>query len=143
MKRYTVGFIFNQDLTKVLLVHKTAPEWQVGLINGVGGKMEEGESGIDCIVREIKEETDLDAIKEDVHFVGELTEPAAYVEVFGYIYDGELFKAYVFEKEKIEWFSVNDLPKNMITNLTWLIPLTLEKLKEQKIEKFTIHYSKF
>lgn len=143
MKKYTVGFIFDKELEKVLLVHKTAPEWQVGLINGVGGKMEEGESGIDCIVREIKEETNLDVEKDSVHFVGALTEPLAYVEVFGYIYEGELFEAYVFEKEKIEWFAVKDLPKNMITNLNWLIPLTLEKLKEQKIEKFTINYSSF
>ena len=43
MKKYTLGFIFTPALDKVLLVHKISPEWQAGKINGVGGKIEEGE----------------------------------------------------------------------------------------------------
>lgn len=142
MKRYTVGFIFNTDLTKVLLVHKTAPAWQVGLINGVGGKIEEGEKSIDCIVREVKEETNLSIHKRNWLSVG-ILDGGATVEVYGAIYKGETFKPYVFEKEKIEWFSVNKLPSNLITNLTWLIPLTIEKIKFRKVRRIKVKYTEF
>lgn len=144
-KKYTVGFIFDKDMKKVLLVHKTAPEWQVGLINGVGGKLEIGETTAECIVREIKEETNIDvSIKDVVDLGGILGEDqAAEVEVFGVVYQGELFEAFIFEKEKIEWFPVDQIPGNVIPNLKWLIPLTLEKLKYGKIIRFNINYKSF
>lgn len=41
MKQYVVGFIFNWQLNKVLLIEKDRPEWQKGLLNGIGGKVED------------------------------------------------------------------------------------------------------
>ena len=65
MKKYTVGFIFNKDLSKVLLIHKTKPEWQAGRINGIGGKVEDGEEYVDCMVREAEEETGIKSKSKD------------------------------------------------------------------------------
>lgn len=59
MQSYTVGLIFNPQLTRVLLMHKNRPDWQKGMMNGVGGRIEEGEESIACIVREVCEETGL------------------------------------------------------------------------------------
>lgn len=37
---YVCGFMFNNALDKVVLIHKNKPEWQKGKVNGVGGKIE-------------------------------------------------------------------------------------------------------
>jgi len=86
MKKYTVGFIFSKNLKRVLLVHKTAPAWQVGYINGVGGKVEEGEDKFDCVVREVKEEAGIDSIKEGWKFIGVITGGDAVVDILGIVY---------------------------------------------------------
>ena len=38
--KYVVGFAFNKEKTKVLLIKKTKPDWQAGQLNGIGGKIE-------------------------------------------------------------------------------------------------------
>ena len=59
MQNYVVGFLFNKDETQVALVRKNRPEWQAGNLNGIGGKMEVGETTNECMQREFKEETGL------------------------------------------------------------------------------------
>ena len=143
MKQYTVGFIYDSDFSHVLLVHKIAPDWQCGLLNGVGGKRELGENGRECFVREVKEETNIDLKIDEVTTIGFLEDPNGRVEVFGANFQGVLFDAMVFEKEKIEWFSVDRLPENVIPNLKWLIPLTIEKLRNNKIKDCLVRYHSF
>jgi 8-oxo-dGTP diphosphatase len=57
MKDYVVGFLFSPSLGQLVLVEKKHPEWQAGRFNGVGGKVEEGETFHDAMVREFREET--------------------------------------------------------------------------------------
>lgn len=59
MKNYVVGFMFNPELTHVVLIRKEWPDWQKGKLNGVGGKIEEGELPYNAMVREFYEETGL------------------------------------------------------------------------------------
>jgi 8-oxo-dGTP diphosphatase len=57
---YALGFLFitgNEEGPAVVLIRKNKPEWQAGKLNGVGGKIEEGEEPIDAMRREWKEET--------------------------------------------------------------------------------------
>lgn len=54
---YVLGFMFNLAESKVLLVWKNRPAWQAGKLNGVGGKIEEGETPIQAMNREFAEET--------------------------------------------------------------------------------------
>ena len=56
---YCLGFIFDQQLEKVLLIEKNKPEVFKGRLNGIGGKIEKDESGADAMVRECREETGL------------------------------------------------------------------------------------
>lgn len=39
-----------------MLIEKTKPDWQNGLVNGLGGSIEDGESIHEAMVREFKEE---------------------------------------------------------------------------------------
>ena len=54
-QEYVLAFIFDENLEKVLLIQKQRPKWQAGLDNGIGGKIEEKETAINAIKREIFE----------------------------------------------------------------------------------------
>jgi len=56
---FVLGFAFSETAGSVLLVRKLRPEWQKGLLNGIGGKIEKGESLLQAMHRECKEETGL------------------------------------------------------------------------------------
>lgn len=55
--RLVVGFVFRGK--EVVLILKNRPDWQAGRLNGVGGRVEAGESPKEAMVREFKEETGL------------------------------------------------------------------------------------
>jgi len=57
MKTYVLGFLFNKNKNKLLLIRKNRPSWQAGKLNGIGGKVEEGEAVLTAMHRETKEET--------------------------------------------------------------------------------------
>lgn len=67
MNRQVVGFLVDKPVTAVLLVHKNRPDWQAGRLNGIGGKVEDGEDWLAAMDREFREETDGGA-HEWVHF---------------------------------------------------------------------------
>lgn len=53
----------HMGTSHVVLILKSKPAWQAGLLNLPGGKIEQGESPIEAARRELKEETGLDAYK--------------------------------------------------------------------------------
>lgn len=57
-KRYVLGLILDSSLKEVLLVSRVKKPYK-GCINGVGGKIEEGESIEEAMLRELQEETDV------------------------------------------------------------------------------------
>lgn len=57
--KYVVGFMFSEDSSKVALIRKNRPEWQKGLLNGIGGHCESSDkNNQDTMIREFEEETD-------------------------------------------------------------------------------------
>jgi 8-oxo-dGTP pyrophosphatase MutT (NUDIX family) len=56
VKRYVLGFAFTPDLSRVVLMRKARPEWQSGLLNGIGGHIEFAEASLVAMVREFREE---------------------------------------------------------------------------------------
>lgn len=65
--RYTAMLAFSDDLAQVLLVKKVSTiPWLNGRWNGVGGKLEIGESPIGGAIREFTEETTIPVHKDDV-----------------------------------------------------------------------------
>lgn len=43
IKEYVLGFAFDEKSEKVVLILKDRPDWQKGLYNGVGGKVEKND----------------------------------------------------------------------------------------------------
>ena len=54
---YVAGFVFDEADERVVLIRKNRPAWQAGKLNGVGGRIEDGESSRDAMRREFREET--------------------------------------------------------------------------------------
>lgn len=140
MKAFSVGFIFNKDLKKVLLMHKTKPEFQAGKLNGLGGKIEGNETSVENFVREIKEEANLDLEKEKCIYIGKMQGRDWWCDTFGYIYDGDINDAKSMEIEQIEWFDLKHLPENLLENVGWLIEITLDKIKHKNFTDFIVNY---
>jgi 8-oxo-dGTP diphosphatase len=134
LKRYALGFLFNADHSQVLLVHKLRPDWQRGLLNGLGGKVENNETPLACIVRETKEESSLRTAHRQWLHIGELASDAWLVSVFAGTFLGSVSEACKNDKEAIGWFSIDQLPDQVIQNLKWLIPLSLEYLDKNEVE---------
>lgn len=130
MKRYTVGFVFDKGLQNVLLVHKTHPEWQKGKCNGVGGKVEEGETDVQCMAREMKEEAGLSIPEEKWREFAVIYVKPTDVEVvfFATEYEGSQDDAVSMTEEQVQWCASGALPPNMISNVAWLVPLAKDVL---------------
>lgn len=124
---YAAGFLFTEDRSHLALVEKQKPAWQAGKLNGIGGKIEAGETPMAAMVREFAEET-------GVAFDG--WEPLAVLtgddfEVhFFQGFDDKVWDVRTMESERIEilydddflWSSVD----RMLPNLRTLISLALD-----------------
>ncbi|MGJ0393034.1 MAG: NUDIX domain-containing protein [Methylocystis sp.] len=64
---YVCGFLFSPDGSRVLLIRKNRPAWQAGRLNGIGGKVEPGETIDEAMLREGFEEADV--MPAWVHFI--------------------------------------------------------------------------
>ena len=140
MTAYTLGFIFNQAFSRVLLVHKLRPDWQKGRLNGIGGKIEPEEQSLACMVREAREEAGLQTAAEEWICVGEIKSDSYRVDVYARIHKGEFLDASTITDEEIEWFDVNELPDIVLPNLPWLIPLAIDKIKNNTFTRFLVSY---
>lgn len=120
---YCCGFLRDIQHATVLLVRKRKPDWQAGLLNGIGGKIESDETPLDAMIREWSEEVGfefrnwralarLDAQGSLVHFFaasGHIPPPKAFNDV------GEAL-------ELIDLISVPHRT-DIIANLKWLLPM--------------------
>lgn len=59
MKHYCLGFLFDHTGEHVALILKDHPARQHGKLNGIGGKIADGELRRDAMARKFKEETGL------------------------------------------------------------------------------------
>jgi 8-oxo-dGTP diphosphatase len=123
MTRYVAGFLFSEDERKVAMVLKSKPAWQAGLYNGIGGKIEPGESAPEAMRREFIEETGVDV---NWLFFTNLMGPDWSVAFF-YAKSDRVFDVRTMESEEIHVLDVRALPDNVIANCRWLIPMVLDR----------------
>lgn len=65
---YVCAFVID-ECNNILLIRKKRPDWQAGYLNGVGGKIEFGETSREAMTREFQEETGLTIEKHNWIYV--------------------------------------------------------------------------
>lgn len=136
MKRYVLGFMFSDHGSLVAVIRKQKPEWQKGKLNGIGGKIENGEAPLQAMVREFKEETGF--MQTDWFVCGTMTGKDWIVHCFGCTGDVMALKTIEYE-EVLRIFCSNLERPDLIENLVWLIPMCKHHVFGEKIE-FSITY---
>lgn len=136
MTRYVVGFAIWRD--KVLLIHKKkGPPYVVGKLNGVGGKIEEGETVTSSMAREFGEETGVETWPSLWNHVAtmygaESSEGHSYELNILYTFLPDLgdfgnIKNPEATGEDLEWVPLDGFEKaGIVENLKWIIPLCLD-----------------
>ena len=129
VQQYVCGFLFSPDRTCVLLIRKRRPAWQAGKLNGLGGKIEAGETALQAMRREFREEAGAD-VAEWQHV---LTLSGADDAGSGRAWAGHFFRAFgdvsaarATTDEALEVHPTENLPRDTIPNLRWMIPLMLD-----------------
>lgn len=124
MTSYVVGFAFFGK--QVLLIEKNRPEWQKGLLNGVGGKIEDGEIPSEAMKREFEEETGAilsDSWQHAITLIDRKTGHIVYI--FRIFEESDRANLINYQKtdESLSLHYWDELPDTVIYNLNWMIPL--------------------
>ena len=142
--RYVVGFLMDPTLSKVVLIRKTKPEWQKGLLNGVGGKVGDniaGETPEQAIHREFKEETRAEGLnwKEFLNLVT----PHSDITFFRAV--GNVHSVETVTEEEVSVYDIHDVMdrSDTIANLRWCIQMARtfhfgERAQEFRVEEIMV-----
>ncbi len=128
--RAVLCFIRNRQSGRVLMIHKKTGLGK-GLINGPGGRIEQGETPREAAVREIREEVCVNIKADRLRHGGDL---------FFQFKDGYSIRGYVFDTEEWEgtprateeadpfWCPEDDIPYNkMWKDDAWWMPQLLAR----------------
>lgn len=124
---YTLAFIKKED--EILMLNRNKAPW-MGSWNGVGGKRLLNETPLECIIREIKEETGININENQVEYKGIVTwnsndNNGLYLYLVNY--DGPKIKTPKVVAEGIlDWKNINWLMNKNNTGVCSNIPFFLE-----------------
>lgn len=126
---YVLGFAFDEKLQHVVLLEKAKPAWAAGMWNGLGGKIEPGEDGLQAMAREFKEECGVDIAPSQWLTLGAFQKPGWFVECFAARTDA-IFLAQTMEKERVRIYPVGEFLANTVLHedthsgleAAWLVP---------------------
>ena len=127
-----LGFLFDPTLSKVVLIRKNKPEWQAGLLNGVGGKIEPEESRMGAMVREFSEETGV-LTNNWAQFLTLFFDGAT---VHCFFACGNVSKVQTTTSEEIGVFDVADVMNrcDTIPNIRWIVQMARSFYFEEPVE---------
>lgn len=139
MTKYTLGFIFNEDLSKVILIYLSKPgQWNDKLFNGVGGHIDGDEVPCYGMVRECQEETGLSILAEKWSYAGLFHSDKFEIYTFCTKIPEKDFEINVMDEGVTKWRDLERLSvMNTATNTKWMIPLCIDLL-QNRIQPFNI-----
>jgi 8-oxo-dGTP diphosphatase len=127
---YVLGFLFDLKKSQVILIRKLKPNWQKNLLNGVGGKIEEGETPINAMVREFKDETGIDTVESNWKHYATMSSASFNVAVFKAFLDTPLPQKLT-DEEPIIVSTNPDFKQTIsyhryVSNIPWLVEMALD-----------------
>lgn len=130
--KYVLGFLFDPAMDRVVLIMKKRPEFLAGRLNGVGGKIEDGEDALEAMVREFHEEAGVKIFSWEP--CGEILYPDAEISV----YSASSNKINYVKTETDELITIvktNRLFRlPLAPNIDWLVPMCKNVMRNT--EKF-------
>ena len=154
MKEMVLGFLFSEDLQRVVMIRKTHPEWQRGRQNGIGGHNKPGEYSAIAMAREFEEETGLHVhpftwshyarLELWKDLVDDKT-PVSIVEVFAARGDVDAARTTTDEVVEVENVRVLHAGRGpgspgLVENVPWLVGLAVDHLTDGRPAFSTILY---
>ena len=113
--RVVVGII--TDNKEILLLRKNNPDWQRGLYNGIGGKVELNTTPLETIIKKCQEELGVN-ISNWIELDSEISSSGIEIVYFlTTLNEGEIKKLQSQTDERAELFSINNLPTNILQDL--------------------------
>ncbi len=113
--RVVVGII--TDNKEILLLRKNNPDWQKGLYNGIGGKVELNTTPLETIIKKCQEELGVN-ISNWIELDSEISSSGIEIVYFlTTLNEGEIKKLQSQTDERVELFSINNLPTNILQDL--------------------------
>lgn len=146
-QNYVLGFMFDSNLSRVVLIKKKRPAWQAGLFNGAGGMVELGERDVDAMVREFKEETGVLTHPSSWTPYCTLVDEAYSVSVYWSASDVRVAEVGTRTDEEVQCFCLTDVWSGampQVPNLRWLVAMALDHDPEIELHPFqaVVDYSK-
>lgn len=113
--RVVVGIV--TDNKEILLLKKNNPDWQKGLYNGIGGKVELNTTPLETIIKKCQEELGVN-ISNWIELDSEISSSGIEIVYFlTTLNEGEIKKLQSQTDERAELFSINNLPTNILQDL--------------------------
>ena len=133
MKRYVVGFMFDDEMNNVCMIVKNRPAWQKGALNGVGGRIEQLEGPSHAMIREFEEETGVATVASLWSHVATLRFPYAEVEFFAARDTCALTRAGTCTDEAIVKIPIADLENyDLVENIPALLQLSIQRIADRE-----------
>ncbi len=107
--KYVLGFLFDDDKERVLLILKDHPDWQKGRFNGIGGIIEKGEEPGDAMHREAIEEASVDDVEWHEYQIIRTDDYELYC--FKAFDTASLEAAETTAREVVTWAWIDNLPR--------------------------------
>ena len=128
-------YIILEKAGKILLARRCNTGYQDGNYNVPSGHVEEGEYPKAAIIREAKEEINIDLVEDDLEFVHASyrlphDETGNRVDLFfrASHWSGELMNAEPYKCDDLRWFDPYDLPENMTPHVAAIIGYIQKKI---------------
>lgn len=143
-KRFVVGFAFDANEHRVVLIKKDHPKWLEGKFNGLGGKVEPGESSHQAMRREFLEEAGVDTGDVWTHFASIVDQRDWAIDFFyTHLSDNQFAMLVSKTSEQVRGFYIEEpnfpvlaelilptIEQGLLPNLSWLIPMALSMKHE-------------
>lgn len=126
-QNYAVGFAFNAEASKVVLIRKTRPAWQAGKLNGLGGKVDPGETPEHTMAREFFEECGVQTDPAEWHPFAKLASLDGDVICYR-LFDDKVMQARSCEDQEIVIVDtdMNLLAQQGMSSVVWLVGIALD-----------------